>query len=224
MHRSSRRSPSIVMALGLPGALTAAASEEETCRIPRNDPIVVSVEEGESKVLRFGADCSPRIARERDDGTSAADSEYGHERISLDGDFVDGDVVVARPPDELSQCNAKSTHHDIVHLRLTEARVYARWYWDGTRVTGRDSAGTNATWLRDWTLTEGPRAFWYRAVSSRYRQVEGWAAFDLARIGGFPHEHRAIVTVTGSGGCSADNYFSGTICRSCHVHFAVYKG
>lgn len=89
-------------------------------------------------------------------------------------------------------------------------------------VTHGGNASTNAEWLFDWTLTDGPYAFWHQWNSSAYLGFEGFASFDLKAIGNYPHEHHVVLNMTNNGQCSATNYWSGVICNSCYTTFDTY--
>jgi hypothetical protein len=200
----------------------SAAPPDEVCTISQDNPVVVRLEAGESATLSFDDQCQPIVTSGVSDTAPTDPNGYSQA------------TTVAETPHEASsggeadtllvsqkRCNARSQVHDVVHFRLTEALVYADWRYDGVTTVQQVYGATNAAWLLDWNLVDGPYAFWYTPSGSSYYGFEGWADYDFD-LGGFWHEHRAILSMSAWGGCSAENYFSGSICNSCHTHFDVY--
>lgn len=212
-------------------AVDSDAATKRQCRVPRNNPIVVRVKRNETKRLTFDQRCKPRITNVRGRAATASKAtgasnagQYQFAEKAAEGSHNPAGSArdIRAAGSSQARCNATSKHFDRIGLTLTRVLGYADWAWDGSSVSYNGNAATNAGWLPDWRLTDGPHALLYNATLPTSGGFEGWAGFDLRLIGNYAHEHRVVLNMTNQGGCFATNYFIGVICNSCYTEFNTY--
>ena len=129
------------------------------------------------------------------------------------------------PLDASNVCHAKSSMRDVAGFVLTEQEAVLDWGWDGAIVTYSGAGNSIGRWLSEdgWHITYGPNWYKYSQPDPYVQSGEGWIGY--AWIGGsYAHEHRAILSVNGGGGCYADYYYSGNVVGNGSVTYATYTG
>lgn len=96
-------------------------------------------------------------------------------------------------------------------------------YYDGSTIYGAGPlpqdwfAQSNTGWYLDYSdgyIYQNPPTGGFE------KMAEGWAGFNGLNDA-YPHEHHMIITATGSGGCYAEDYFSGTLPNA--AYWTVYS-
>lgn len=203
----------------------------QACYFPPEAPLTGHTEAGQEVVVSFTSDCTPistvyenplPLDQTIDDLAHATGGASNQKAVG--GPARVGALV--RSASASAICHGSSRVHDYIHITLTHQHAYAKWYFDGTRVTGRSftSSHTDADYLNDgWHIVDGPWFFWYwpNEPPRTPQGAEAWTGFEY--VGGtYPIEHRVILWMDGYGGCWGDWYFTGYICNSCHLHYRVY--
>lgn len=214
----------VLVLLSMSAPISAAQQEapptpqERVCIIPKEQPIHIRLAAGERKMLRFDSECRPNVGP--DTSPPLPSQRLEEKRARPDGSPDQAGTITAMSSGA-NVCHAKSSHRDVAGYVLTEQELVLDWGWDYGYITYSGAGNNIARWLPDgWRPVNGPH--WFKYAGSATRQSgEGWTEFTWWS-GSYRHEHRAVLTVDGWGGCYADYYFSGSIVGHGYVTYATY--